>query len=301
VNAPRCVFMGTPELAVPALRRLAALAALDLVITQPDRPAGRHRRLRAPPVKRAALDLGLPVWQPEKLEGVDERLADCELLLVMAYGALLPTRLLRLPSWDAINLHCSLLPRWRGASPLQAAIRAGDAQSGISVMRMVRQLDAGPVYLREAIDLPADVTLPWLHDALAALAPVAVEHFLAGGRGQEAEPQDASAVSYCRKLHSADGHLDFTRPAAELERQVRAYTPVPGCWAEADGQRLGITRVALAESTALPPGAVCRRGDALEVGCGSAALSLLELQLPGKRRMGVADFLHGHAAPAVLR
>jgi methionyl-tRNA formyltransferase len=298
----KTVFMGTPELAVPAMRLLAERTDLQLVITQPDRPAGRGKRLRAPAVKQAALELGLPVWQPERLRGEadDSRLLGIDLFVVMAYGEILTQRLLDLPQ-ACINLHASLLPTWRGASPLQAALRAGDAAGGVSVMKMVRALDAGPVYLQEKTPIPDDATLPYWHDRIAVLAACGLRRFLDAWPELQAVSQDVNQVTYCGKLTSADGHLDFQQPATALERQVRAYTPVPGCWAEDEqGQRLRIQRVGIVDASG-EPGTVLSRDRDLLVCCAEQALRLERIQPAGKPSMDAAAFLNGHRPPQWLR
>ena len=300
---PRCVFMGTPELAVPALRVLARRTEVGCVVTQPDRPAGRGRSLRPPPVKLAAQELDLPVWQPETLRGAEgeARLHGADLFVVMAYGELLRQPVLDLPTGACVNLHASLLPRWRGASPLQAALRAGDRETGVSVMRMVRALDAGPVYLREHLPLAPDATLPWLHDAIADCAAQALERFLAAWPGITAEPQDETAVTWCGKLSTADGRLDVTRPAVELARQVRAYHPVPGCWLAVGDDRLRIHQ-AHAETGAhgLQPGATTIHGRHPAVACGEGLLVLDRLQPPGRAAMDGVAWLNGHTLPPLL-
>ena len=294
------VFMGTPEIAVPALRLLAGRTRVLHVVTQPDRPAGRGQQLQPPPVKQAALALGLPVWQPETLKGqaAAPQLAGADLIVVMAYGELLRQDLLDRPPGGCVNLHASLLPRWRGASPLQAALRAGDASTGVSVMRMVRALDAGAVYLREELPLGPRATLASLHDELAEVAARALGRFLDGYPGLPAVPQDEALVTHCRKLTSADGQLDFTRPAAELDRWVRAYTPAPGCWALVGGERLRIHELLpLPGHPDLAPGRLASDGGRLLVGCSDGACAIVRLQAAGKRVMDAAEFLRGNRLP----
>ena len=171
--------MGTPELAVPTLRALADLTDCQLVVTQPDRPAGRGRKLSPPPIKVAAAELDMPIWQPETLRGHEnDPRFDVDLIVVMAYGEILRPALLARPRWECVNVHLSLLPRWRGASPLQAALAAGDSETGVTIMRMVKGLDAGPVFRTDALALDDQSTLPWLHDELAALPPRSLAAFL---------------------------------------------------------------------------------------------------------------------------
>lgn len=290
--------MGSPELAVPSLRALAAQTTVAQVITQPDRPAGRGKRLRPPPVKEAALELGIPVWQPERLRdhAEDPRLSGFDLFVVLAYGEILTEALLARPR-ACINVHASLLPAWRGASPLQAAIRAGDQRGGVSIMRMVRQLDAGPVYLQEAVDLPPWIDLPRWHDRVATLSVRALMRFLEAWPAITAEPQDEAQASYCGKLGSADGQLDWRLPARALERQVRAYSPVPGCWLQMGGARYRIEQVALDHRHNLAPGHWYWAQGQAWLGCGAEALEVRRIQAPGKRALPMDAFLNGHTLP----
>ncbi|MBA2479358.1 MAG: methionyl-tRNA formyltransferase [Planctomycetes bacterium] len=296
----RTVFMGTPEIAVPALRLLAARTRVSCVITQPDRPAGRGHHLHCPPIKSVALELGIPVWQPETLRDAeaDPRL-DCDLAVVMAYGELLRQPVLDRPRAGCINLHASLLPRWRGASPLQAAIRAGDDRTGVTVMRMVRGLDAGPIILAEEFPVAPRVTLPELHDRMAEAAARALERFLAVWQQVRAVPQDDAGVTLCRKLTADDGRLDFACSADEIERWVRAYTPSPGCWTMLSGERVRILAVEV-RTGAFAPGQLARVDDGIIVGCAQGALAIERLQVPGKRAMTAREFLNGHRLPEAV-
>lgn len=295
----RCLFMGTPEIAVPALRLLAARTTVSGVITQPDRPAGRGHELRAPAVKTTALELNLPVWQPETLKGCesDPRLAGHDLFVVMAYGELLRRPVLALPR-ECINLHASLLPRWRGASPLQAVLRAGEAETGVTVMRMEPKLDAGPIFLHERIALDAATTLPVLHNRIAEVAATALGRFLDLWPDCQARTQDEALATHCRKLETSDGQLDWSQAMVDLERWVRAYTPAPGCWTALGSERLRVLGLAPAPLvTGLEPGAI-RCGDGMiHVGCGDGAVAITRLQAPGKRPMEAADFLRGNRLP----
>jgi len=297
------VFMGTPGIAVPTLRALAARTNVTCVVTQPDRPAGRGHQVQPPPIKVAALELGLPVWQPETLKGHADapQLADTDLFVVLAYGELLRQDILDLPRGACINLHASLLPRWRGASPLQAVLRAGERETGVTVMRMVRGLDAGPMFLHERLPLTEHTTLPELHDAIAELSSVALDRFLDHWPAIEATAQDESQVTHCRKLLPEDGHLDFTRSMGELERWVRAYTPAPGCWALADGERARLLELSPHPQVSdLSPGAIRIVDGELLVGCGDGACAIVRLQPPGKRAMAAKDYLNGNRIPTQL-
>jgi methionyl-tRNA formyltransferase len=250
--------------------------------------------------------MGLPVWQPESLKGLahDDRLA-ADLIVVMAYGALLRQDLLDRPRHACINLHASLLPRWRGASPLQACLRAGDDATGVTVMRMVRGLDAGPIYHVERFALAPDTTLAALHDRMADVAATALGAFLDQWPPREPVPQDESAVTHCRKLLPEDGHLDCTRPAAELSRWVRAYTPAPGCWLLFPGPK-GPERVRILDlaprpdAPAMAAGAVAAHQGELLVGSGDVPVAILRLQPAGSRAQDGREWLNGHSPPATV-
>ncbi|MBA3684721.1 MAG: methionyl-tRNA formyltransferase [Planctomycetes bacterium] len=251
----------------------------------------------------AAQELGLEVWQPETLRGAETapQLQGAELLVVMAYGEILRQPVLDLPLLGCINLHGSLLPRWRGASPLQAAIRAGDTETGVTVMRMVRGLDAGPWCSRIVLPMPDRPTLPWLHDAMAQTAGQALAAFLEQIDRVTWTAQDESQVTVCRKLTSDDGRLDFSQPMQALDRWIRAYSPAPGCWAEsASGERVRILAAEPRHGVPMEPGTVVVVGGELLVGCGDGAMVISRLQMPGGRAMAAGDFINGHAPPTRL-
>ncbi|TVR46090.1 MAG: methionyl-tRNA formyltransferase [Planctomycetota bacterium] len=296
------VFMGTPELAVPSLECLARRTRLREVITQPDRPAGRGRRLMAPPVKQAAERLGLPVWQPEGLRQADpSRLAGVDMVVVLAYGELLRQPWLDTPRLGCINLHASLLPRWRGASPLQAAIRAGDTETGVTVMRMVRALDAGPTYNQRRLPLSAEATLPWLHDAIAELSAQALDDFLRQHLYDEPQPQNPQLVTTCGKLQSGDGAVDWRAGWRAVDRQLRAYEPSPGCWTNLpDGSRLRLRAACPRPQQVLPAGDCALVDGEWLVGCGDGSLALKRVQPPGKPAMDAISYCNGHALPQRL-
>ncbi|MEQ8660299.1 MAG: methionyl-tRNA formyltransferase [Gammaproteobacteria bacterium] len=295
------VFAGTPEFAVPSLEALLRRAdvVLRAVYTQPDRPAGRGRRLTASPVKRCALAAGLPVEQPETLRdaAAQATLAGYapDLLVVAAYGLLLPDEVLALTPYP-LNVHASLLPRWRGAAPVQRALLAGDAVSGISIMRIVRRLDAGPVWLRRTCPIGPDETAGSLHDKLARLgaeALAAALDRLAAGDVSE-QPQDETGVTYAAKLTAADRALDFGQPAVVLERQVRALNPLPGARA-----RLGALEIKVLAARVVPGrGAagtiVAHSADGIDVATAHELLRLTSVQPPGRQAMSAAAFLNGY-------
>ena len=293
------VFMGTPAFAVPCLRALAERYPLAGVVTQPDRPAGRGRQTVESPVKQFARQAGLPVIQPEKLKGpeVMVRLAAWapDVIVVAAFGQILKPGVLDLPPRGCLNVHASLLPRHRGAAPIPAAILAGDAETGVTIMRMDARLDTGPVLAQRPAAIRPDDTSLTLSDRLshlgADLLSEALPEYLAGRLA--AQPQDSAHATYAPQLHKGDGHLDFTRPAAELERRVRAFNPWPGAFAMWQGQPLKILRAAVLSADAGEPGRVVTTDRGPAVACGSGGLLLLEVQPPGKKPLPATDFARG--------
>jgi len=312
--AARIAFAGTPAFAVPALEAIVASgASVPLVLTQPDRPAGRGRRLTPPPVKEVALAHGLPVAQPRSLAdpdlvgewGLDTRPPD--LLVVVAYGLLLPKWVLDWPVRGCVNLHASLLPRWRGAAPIQHAILAGDDETGVSLMRMDAGLDTGPVYRSRRVLIEPTQTAGDLHDRLAALgAELLAEALPALLRGElEPVPQDDALATYAPKIAKADARLDFRKPAARLAREVRAYQPWPVSYAEdRDGR---VLRVHAAEALPAPadaadvrPGRIVAAGrGGIDVKTGDGVLRLLRVQPPSSRAMDAAAYLAAHSVDGV--
>jgi methionyl-tRNA formyltransferase len=287
-------------------RLVAAGHVISLVLTQPDRPAGRGLHPTPSPVKRFAESQGLEVLQPASLkaEAPVERVlaARPDALVVAAYGLILPRSLLDAAPYGAINIHASLLPRWRGAAPIQRALLAGDAETGISIMQMDAGLDTGPVLLQRATPIARDDDAGTLHDKLAELgAQMIVEtlSLLQDGRVQ-AGPQAQSGVTYARKLDKRESVLDWSRPAVELERAVRAFRPAPGASTLLGGEPIKIWRVRVAHA-ALAPGSLLQAGNELLVGCGEGALALDELQRAGGRKLGAAEFLRGRPLPSDAR
>jgi len=304
----RIVFAGTPEFAVPALRALVdAGQDVVMVLTQPDRPAGRGRRVTAGPVKRCALDLGLPVSQPENLNDpsilAELRRLRPTLMVVVAYGVLLKRKALALPEQGCVNVHASLLPRWRGAAPIQRAIEAGDVETGISIMQMESGLDTGPVLARRALPIEPTDSCGSLHDRLALLgARLLVETLVRLAEGTiQAVPQDDAAATYAAKITPADSRLDWRLPADHLERRVRAMNPWPVARTRHGGETLRVWAAAcLARDTghAAPGEIISVARDGIDVVCGEGVLRIAVLQREGGKRLPVADFLNGYPLQA---
>jgi len=308
-TGPRIVFIATGDIALPAFRHLLACGPRPLVlVTQPDKPVGRHQTPHPPAIKTEAIAAGIPVLQPVKTSDAASHLAayQPEILVVMAYGQILRDDILSLASMASINLHASLLPRHRGAACIQAAIDAGDTQSGITSMHMTRQLDAGELVLTKSTAIAADDTGGSLHDRLAHLATTVLAETLTRLATHTAPrvPQDPALASYTPKLGREDGRLDWSQPAAALERRIRAYDPWPGTFAVAieTGQekRLKIFPPTVVVDRSLVPGQLACENDRLIVGCGQGALELHSLQPEGSKRMSAGDYLRGRK-PAAFR
>lgn len=299
--APRLIFAGTPDFAMPSLQvLLEAGYSVVAVYTQPDRPAGRGRQLRASRIKTCAEAAGIPVYQPTTLRdpAVQAELAALQpdVLIVAAYGLILPPEVLAIPRLDCVNVHASLLPRWRGAAPIHRALMAGDAETGISIMRMEAGLDTGPVFAQAAFPIARGMTGGELHDALAQLGALTLQatlpELLAGRRSPE--PQNPALATYAAKLGKSDLELDWTRPALELERQVLAFNPYPVAHTRIDEYVLRIWRAVAEEATVTAlPGTVLREDPSgIQVAAGSGILRLTEVQLPGGKPLPVAAFLN---------
>ena len=290
----RIVFMGTPDFAVPSLRALAAAHDVALVLTRPDAVRSRGKKLEPSPVKAAALELGLPVleakrMEPEVVEAL--RAARADVFCVAAYGCILPDEVLTMAPLGCVNVHASLLPRWRGAAPIQRAVEAGDAESGVTVMQMEAGLDTGPMLLKVSTPISAADTGGSLHDRLAALGPKAVVEAIAGlaAGTLHGEIQDDDLATYAHKLNKDEARLDWSRPAVELERQVRAFTPWPVCHTSLADAPLKVLGASLGQGSGAPGTILEASRDGLLVACGEGALRLTRLQLPGGKPLAFAD------------
>ncbi len=297
----RLIFMGTPEFAVPALRALADRHEVVAVYCQPPRPAGRGHRPRPCPVQAAAEARGLTVRHPASLRDPDEQAAlaalGAEIAVVAAYGLILPRAVLEAPARGCLNIHASLLPRWRGAAPIHRAVMAGDAETGICIMQMEPGLDTGPVLLREATPIgPADTTGD-LHDRLAEMGARLAVAALDRLDSLVAAPQRGEGVTYAHKIDKAEARVDWTRPATEVDRHIRGLSPFPGAWCEAGAERLKLLRCVVAPAdSAAPAGRILHAGPGrLVVACGEGAVEILEAQRPGRRPMPAEELLRGLA------
>lgn len=298
--AAKLLFAGTPDFALESLQALCDAGFIPAaVLTQPDRPAGRGKKMTESPVKRFAVEHDIPVLQPQTLKDpvVVTQLAATEpdVIIVAAYGLLLPQAVLDLPTRGCINVHASLLPRWRGAAPVQAAIRAGDRVTGVSLMQMDAGLDSGPVLASAAIDIGADETAGQLQGRLARLgAELLVQKIGEILEGKlEAVPQEEEQATYARKVRKEDAAIDWGQSAEQISRNVRAYDPVPGARFELDGEVVKCWKAQAAESDEGPAGTILESGrDGIIVACGEGALRLIEVQRPGRRRISAAEFAH---------
>ncbi len=296
----RIIFMGTPEFSVPALRALAARHEIEAVYCQPPRPAGRGQAARESPVQAEAGRLGLPVLHPASLKTpeaqADFAALNADVAVVVAYGLILPRAVLDAPRLGCLNIHASLLPRWRGAAPIHRAIMAGDDETGISIMRMEAGLDTGPVLLRQALPIGAGDTTADLHDRLSGLGATLILQALDQLETLQAVPQPETGVTYAAKIDKAEARVDWTRPAAEVDRLIRGLSPFPGAWCMAGGERIKLLRSRLATGSGAP-GQVL---DGLTIACGTGAVEITEAQRDGKRPVSAEEFLRGFRLPERL-
>ncbi len=291
----RLIFMGTPAFAVPALEALVAAGhEIACVLTQPPRPAGRGQKPRPSPVQTRAEELGLPVRSPASLRDPSQQTAlsglGADAAVVVAYGLILPRAVLDAPERGCLNIHASLLPRWRGAAPIQRAIMAGDAETGVSIMAMEAGLDTGPVLLRETLPIGPQDTAGTLHDALAGLGARMIVTALARLDDLAPRAQPPEGVTYAAKIDKAEARIDWTRPATEIDRLIRGLSPHPGAWTTIGGDRAKVLLCELAAGEG-NPGALL--DDRLTVACGTGALRLTRLQRAGKAAMEAPDYLRG--------
>ncbi|MCG6967913.1 MAG: methionyl-tRNA formyltransferase [Chromatiaceae bacterium] len=307
-DSKRIIFAGTPEFSVPPLRALLGSAhRVVAAYTQPDRPAGRGRKLSPSPVKEVAMDAGIPVYQPVNFKDpasiAELASLHADLMVVVAYGLLLPKGVLDAPRHGCVNIHASVLPRWRGAAPIQRAVLAGDATSGVTIMQMEEGLDTGPMYLVEQVPLAADETGGSLHDRLSTLGAAALMQALPGilDGSLVAVPQDEAQTCYARKIDKSEAWIDWTRSALTIERQVRAFNPWPVAQTRFEDASLRIWRALAISGVGGSPGMVMNAArSGIDVATGDGLLRITELQLPGKRAMGAGDFINANHIQGTL-
>ncbi len=297
----KVVFMGTPDFSVPVLEALVEAGHEVLcVYCQPPRPAGRGKKDRPSPVQAKAEELGLPVRFPKSLKGEAEQAEfaalEPDIAVVVAYGLILPQAVLDAPAKGCLNIHASLLPRWRGAAPIHRAIMAGDAETGVCIMQMEAGLDTGPVLLRKAVPIGAEETTAELHDRLSALGAGAIVETLANLGGLEPVSQPEEGVTYAKKIDKAEARVDWTKPAVEVDRLIRGLSPFPGAWCEVEGERLKLLRSRVVEGK----GSAGQVLGGLRIACGDGAVEILQAQRQGKRPMEAEELLRGFELPEQL-
>ena len=301
---PRVVFAGTPAFAASHLRALLSADIVPIAVyTQPDRPAGRGKKLTPSPVKLAALEANLSILQPESLktEAAASELTAlaADLMVVVAYGLILPQNILDTPHYGCINVHASLLPRWRGAAPIQRAIEAGDNQTGVTIMQMEAGLDTGPMLKKAYVNIAPRMHSGELHDSLAQVGPPALIDVIRTlpGSLQVARPQDNAAATYAAKIDKAEARVDWTLDAQTLDRRIRAFNPFPVCWTLLNGERMKIWSAEPEPPLGGEPGEILAADDrGLLVACGSGALRLTQLQLAGGKALPASELLRARQA-----
>ena len=295
----KIIFMGTPEFSVPILKALSQHHEIIAVYCQPPRPAGRGKADRASPVQHCAEALGLPVFHPVSLRTAEAQHAfaalEADLAVVVAYGLILPQAVLDQPRLGCLNIHASLLPRWRGAAPIHRAIMAGDAETGISIMQMEAGLDTGPVLAREATAIGAEETTADLQDRLSMLGAKLITATI-DILPLEAIPQSEQGVTYASKIDKAEARVDWSKPAALVDRQIRGLSPFPGAWCEVNGERIKLLRSRVTTGS----GVVGQVLNGLRIACGDGAVEITLAQREGKRPMSAADILNGLKMPETL-
>ncbi|MBL6428173.1 MAG: methionyl-tRNA formyltransferase [Maritimibacter sp.] len=294
----KVIFMGSPDFSVPVLDALVAAGhEVVCVYCQPPRPAGRGKKDRPTPVQARAEALGLPVRHPKSLKGEAEQAEfaalGADVAVVVAYGLILPQAVLDAPAKGCLNIHASLLPRWRGAAPIHRAIMAGDAETGVCIMQMEAGLDTGPVLMRRAVEIGAEETTGELHDRLSALGAETIVEALGALDSLTPEVQQEDGVTYAEKIDKAEARVDWTRPATEIDRLIRGLSPFPGAWCEMAGVRVKLLGARLVAGSGAP-GAVIRP---LTVACGQGAVEITRAQKPGGRGMDADEFLRGFQIP----
>ena len=303
----KVIFAGTPDFAAAALKAIAAAGfEIPLVLTQPDRPKGRGMQLAPSPVKQAALELGLRVAQPEKLRNNAEALqmlkeVEADVMVVAAYGLILPQDVLDTPKHGCLNIHASLLPRWRGAAPIQRAIEAGDAETGVCIMQMDIGLDTGDVVSEHRYTIQPTDTANEVHDALMNLGAAAIvadlQQLKTEGRLKSVK-QPEEGVTYAQKLSKEEARIDWNESAAVIERKIRAFNPVPAAWVEYQGKPMKIWRAEVVAQQGRAGEVLSCSSDGLIIACGENALKITELQPSGGKRMNIAAFAAGHTVEA---
>ncbi len=297
----KIVFMGTPEFSVPVLEALVSAGHEVLcAYCQPPRPAGRGKKDRRSPVQNMAEALGIDVRHPVSLKTADAQAEfaalDADIAVVVAYGLILPQVVLDAPKHGCLNIHASLLPRWRGAAPIHRAIMAGDAKTGVCVMQMEAGLDTGPVLLQRDIDIGPEETTGALHDRLSALGAAAIVDALVQFDGLVPVPQPSDGVTYADKIDKAEARVDWSKPAAEIDRQIRGLSPFPGAWCEISGERVKLLGSRVCDGSGQPGqvlGGFC-------VACGDGAVEITRAQRAGKRAVTAEELLHGAPLPDTL-
>ncbi|MEM0947564.1 MAG: methionyl-tRNA formyltransferase [Pseudomonadota bacterium] len=294
----KLVFMGTPAFSVPALDALASAGhEIAVVYTQPPRPAGRGQKEQRSPVHARAKELGITVRHPKSLRDADEQTAfrdiGAEVAVVVAYGLILPQPVLDAPKRGCLNIHASLLPRWRGAAPIHRAILAGDAETGVCIMQMEAGLDTGPVLLRQATPISSDEITADLHDRLAGIGADLIVRALRHLPDLEPQAQPDEGVTYAHKIDKAEARIDWTKHADAVDRHVRGLSPFPGAWTTLGGRRLKLLRSTMVDGSGRP-GEVLND---LTIACGKGAIAVTEVQIEGRARQGMRDFLNGTPVP----